>query len=250
MRTVLLSIAVATCLFLPHHGLTGDVRAQGTAPDVKKYVAMVDRGEAEKVRAELPDLLSKYPNNPGVLYIQALVTVDGAEAVRIYQSIVDNFPKSEWAPPALYKVYQFYYALGLYRTAEMKMNQLKKDYPGSSFARSVPDTGVTRPAEEENRAEPAQLDTTAGATQTAAGLQGPGSDFALQVGAYTAQVNAEKQKLFFENLGYPVEVISKVKDNRSLFLVLVGTFPSYDAAKAKGADIKKKYNIDSFVIAR
>ena len=74
---------------------------------------------------QLPALLSKYPNHPGVLYLQGLLTKEGAEAVRIYQSIVDNFPKSEWADDAVYKTYQFYYSLGLFRTAELKMNQLK-----------------------------------------------------------------------------------------------------------------------------
>ncbi len=64
--------------------------------------------------------------------------------------------------------------------------------------------------------------------------------FALQVGAFTTQVNAEKQKQFFEQLGYPVEVLNKVKDNRALFLVWVGTYPTYDEAKAGGVTIKKE----------
>src|SRR5512140_2678476 len=96
--------------------------AQGSEPDINSYIARINNGQGEEVRNEIPSLLAKYPNNPGVLYLQGLVTSDGGEAVRIYQSIVDNFPKSEWADDALYKVYQFYYALGLYRTAELKID--------------------------------------------------------------------------------------------------------------------------------
>jgi cell division septation protein DedD len=74
--------------------------------------------------------------------------------------------------------------------------------------------------------------------------------FALQVGAYSTQVNADKQKLFFEDLGYPVEVISKTKDGRTLFTVNIGNYATYDEAKAKSAALKKQYNLDSFVVTR
>ena len=222
--------------------------AQTAEPDITKYVAMVNAGQADQVRTELPALLAKYPNNPGVLYLQALVTKDGAEAVRIYQSVVDNFPRSEWADDALYRVYQYYYSLGLYRTAEMKLDQLKKDYPNSRYVKGTADSNVKAlPEEKEKSVATTGADS---ATTRPEAVQVPLPVYVLQVGAYTAQVNAEKQKLFFEDLGYPVEVISKVKDNRSLFLVLVGSFQTYDQAKEKGGEIKKKYNIDSFVISR
>jgi len=54
--------------------------------------------QEDQVKAEIPSLLSKYPNNPGVLYLQAQTTSEGAEAVRIYQSIVDNFPRVSGLP--------------------------------------------------------------------------------------------------------------------------------------------------------
>jgi septal ring-binding cell division protein DamX len=215
---------------------------------------MIGHGEAEQVRTEVPTLLSQYPNNPGVLYLQGMVTQDGAEAVRIYQSIVDNFPKSEWADDALYKVYQFYYAIGLYRTAELKMNQLKKDYPNSKFVSPSAEQETAHLAEEQDapvvdasQATTVRPETSEVKSLTQAPIQG---QFTLQVGAYTTQVNAEKQKLFFEDIGYAVEVINKVKDGRSLFLVHVGNYTTYDEAKVKGAGIKKTYNVDSIVVTR
>ncbi len=220
------------------------IYGQGTEPDVAKYLGMIKNGEGERVKGELPTLLTKYPNHPGVMYIQGLLTSEGADAVRIYQSIVDNFPKCEWADAALYKVYQFYYALGLYRTAELKMNQLKADYPHSKY--------LTAAAEQTRLPEEA-IDTASRAPR--GGVDSVKSSrlqvqFSLQVGAYAAQANAEKQKSFFEGLGYPAEIISKLKDNRSLFLVLVGAYPTYDEAKAHGNEIKQKHNIDSIVISR
>jgi len=213
---------------------------------------MIQNGEAEQVRQELPTLLSRYPNDPGILYVQGMATSDGAEAVRIYQSIVDNFPKSEWADDALYKVYQFYYAIGLYRTAEMKLNQLKSDYPDSKYIAQSSDVETRKLTEER---QPEAIDTAAPEREESKSVDesvrtAPQAQFTLQVGAYTAQVNAEKQKLFFEDLGHPVEVINKVKQNRSLYIVLVGSYATYDEAKARGAEFKGKYGIESIVVSR
>lgn len=242
--------------------------AQESAPDIKAYLSRVEHGEADAVRAELPALLTQYPNNPGVLYLQGVLTTDGTEAVRVYQSIVDNFPKSEWADDALYKVYQFYYAIGLYRTAEIKLNQLKTDYPQSKYLAQgsqpmaqglpeekdsadapVPDT--TTATREESRQAPDERVTAETSTTplhpAAATTRGA---YALQVGAYSQQTNAEKQKLFFEDLGYSVEVINKVQNNRSLFVVLVGEYRTADEARSKGAEISKKYDMHPMVVTR
>ncbi len=223
--------------------ITLPARTQSGGPDIGKYLGMISSGQADDVRREIPSLLSQYPNNPGVLYLQGLVTADGAEAVRIYQSIVDNFPRSEWADDALYRVYQYYYALGLYRTAELKLEQLKRDYPDSPVLPKA--GGVPMPGEAK------RPDTTAGQEPKAArSTDSPQQQFTLQVGAYTTQVNAEKQKLFFEDLGYPVDVGSKMKDNKSLFIVLVGSFSSAEEARAKADEIKQKYNITSLVVTK
>ena len=240
--------------------------AQVSEPDIDKYMALVQQGEADQVRGELPSLLSKYPNHPGVLYLQGIVTTDGAQAVRIYQSVVDNFPSSNWAADALYRVYQYYYALGLYRTAELKMAQLRKDYPNSKYVRAGMVVETAKLPEEKEKIPSSVLDSTGtrvpgredvkdlSALTVVDSGQARGSEpqtrFSLQVGAYGSQENAHKQQLFFEHLGYPVGVQTKVKDSRSLYTVLVGSFETYDEAKVRSIEIKKKYNIESFVVTR
>ena len=224
----------------------------GDKPDIRKYLARIEQGQSDAVRDEIPSLLEQYPNNAAVLYLQGCVTSDGAEAVRIFQGVVDNYPRSEWADDALFKVYQFYTAIGLYRTAELKMNQLKKDYPTSEHiaAAAQVDTGKLPEESGEDAAAPASVgvsDATKDHSRDATEVQG---QFTLQVGAYASEVNAETQKVFFEDLGHPVEVINKLKGSRSLFIVLVGNFKTYEEAKAKAAEIRKSYNIDAFVVSR
>lgn len=237
------------------------VLAQEASPDIEKYLSRIEKGGTDEVRSELPSLLSGYPNNPGVLYLQGVLTSDGTEAVRVYQSIVDNFPRSEWADDALYKVYQFYYAIGLYRTAEIKLNQLKTGYPHSKFIPGVASTDTKTLEDEKQAPEPSQVDAEKPPQEESPlpdekpvtehqNMPAERGQYTLQVGAYSQQVNAEKQKLFFEDLSYNVEVINKVKDGRSLFVVLVGDYKTVDDAKAKGAEFKSKFNVNSMVVTR
>ncbi|HCV44110.1 MAG TPA: hypothetical protein DGH68_11550 [Bacteroidetes bacterium] len=244
------------------------VSAQDEPPDIRAYLARVEMGETEVLQGELPSLLSRYPNNPGVLYLQGILTADGTEAVRIYQSIVDNFPKSEWADDALYKVYQFYFAIGLYRTAEIKLNQLKAGYPESKYLagtnqadmKNMPDekdsSGLPKPTQEKIVQNPPLKAPTEKPTLPETEPSQPAAEemnrgqYTLQVGAFSQQVNAEKQKLFFEDLGYSVEVINRVRDSRSLFVVLVGDYRTPEEAKMRGTEVKKKYNINSMVVTR
>ena len=216
--------------------------------EIARLVMLVEQGKADQVKKELPRLQERSPNDPGVLYLQALLMTDGSEAVRTYQSIVANFPKSPWADDALFKAYQFYYALGLYRTAELKMSQLKKDYPTSRYISQAGDVETAALPDEQE--QPVTTPSDSAATEETQVVDVPSGSFALQVGAFSAQVNAEKQKLFFEDLNMPVEVINRVKDGRSLYVVLVGNFPTADDARAKGVEIKKSYNIDFMVISR
>jgi len=257
MRRVLF-LMISTMLFFM------GALAQDQAPDIERYLARVEKGESEAVRSEISSLLSKYPNNPDVLYLQGVLTTDGTEAVRIYQSIVDNFPKSERADDALYKVYQFYYAIGLYRTAEIKLNQLKTDYPQSKYVASVvqsdtknlpeekenPDLPRSTPVVQNPPIQPQDEKPTLPESEPLHSVVGERGQYTLQVGAFSQQVNAEKQKLFFEDLGYSVEVINKVRDSRALFVVLVGIYRTSDEAKTKGEEFKKKYNINSMTVTR
>jgi outer membrane protein assembly factor BamD (BamD/ComL family) len=217
-------------------------QSQTADADVARCLGLIKAGQIDAVKAEVTGLLAKYPNNPGVIYLEGLTTQDGAQAVRIYQSVVDNFPKSEWADDALYKVYQFYQSLGLYRTADMKMDQLRADYPASSYVKgagsapAVPDEAAASPTP-----APKVSETVPSARPEV---------YTLQVGAYTTAANAQKQRSVFDDLSYPVEVISKVKGGRSLFLVQVGSFETADEAHAAAADIKHRRNIDAIVTTK
>jgi cell division septation protein DedD len=250
MKRALLILVVAGFTVVPLSAQTAD-------EDIRAAIRKIDNGQFEEVRKELPDLAAKYQNNAGIMYLQGRLASDGIEAVKFYQSVVDNFPRSEWADDALYRIYQYYYSLGLYRTAELKMQQLRKEYPDSPYLNG--DTGdVKLPVKEE---KPVNLPSRESVTltppetkeeknPTAAPPQAASQPYTLQVGAFSTLSNAEKQKTFFEERGFTVEVTNKIRAGRSLYLVWVGSFATAEQARQFGKEVKTKYNIDSIIVER
>ena len=214
------------------------VFGQASGPDIQKRLEMIEKGQVEQVRAELPTLLTNYQNNAGVMYLQGVLTSDGTEAAKIFQSIVDNFPKSEWADDALYKLYQYFYSIGLYKTADQKMAQLKQDYPYSAYA--VDQSSSSKEATTE----------TADVVKPKSTVQKFSTSFTVQVGAFSTLQRAEELKSFFEGKGYSSNIFTMVSNGKKLHKVWVGEFQNQDDARRFGAEVRKKFSLESIVVAR
>jgi len=209
-------------------------------PDVQRRLEMIEKGQEEAVKAELSTLLTNYQNNPGVLFLQGVLTTDGSEATKIYQSIVDNFQKSEWADDALYKLYQYYYSIGLYKTADQKLDQLRREYPFSAYAAEETSTKGKKPALQEQPAVIKKPST----------VEKFSTLFTVQVGAFSTLQNAEELRTRFEREGYVSNIFTIVKNGKKLHKVWVGEFQTQDEAKRFGNEIKKRFNLDSMVVSR
>ena len=210
-------------------------------PDILKRLELIEKGQAEVVRAELPTLMTNFQNHPGVLYLQGVLTTDGSEAVKIHQSIVDNFPKSEWADDALFKLYQYYYSIGLYKTADQKLEQLKRDYPFSTYATDQ------KVAEESKTPTPAE--PPAKVSRPSKG--GKSSIvFTVQVGTFSVLQNAEELKSRFERDGYASHIFTIVNNGKKFHKVWVGEFNKQEEAKRFSTEIKKKYQLETIVVPR
>ena len=237
--------------------------AQLTEPEVRKRLDFIYNGQAERVRIELPSLQKQYPNDPGVAYLDAILTTDGVAAVKKFQAIVDGFPQNEWADDALYKVYQYYYSVGLYKTADQKFQQLKEQYPNSLYvvglaqeqkpapAQQQPvetknaDTVEVKPAEQPAPVAPQAV--TQADTASAAVASGK---FAVQAGAFSTEKNAQKQVDFFGSIGRKAVIGTKISNGRTLYVVSIEGFTTEQDARSVIAELKSKYNIETIIVAR
>lgn len=216
---------------------------QVSEPDIQRRLELIEKGQDGVVRAELPTLMTNFQNHPGVLYLQAVLTTDASEAKDIYQSIIDNFPRNEWADDALFKLYQYYYSIGLYKTADQKLEQLKRDYPSSTYAA---DQKVAE--EKERKALPP--------TETPAPAKSPGKAqkfsavYTVQAGTFSVLQNAEELKARFERDGYPANILTIVINGKKFHKVWVGEFHKQDEAKRFSTEVKKKYHLETIVVSR
>jgi cell division septation protein DedD len=231
IKTFILLVMIAPTIF---------TQRSNSEPDVRRRLEMIEKGQGDAVRAELPTLMTNYQNNPGVMYLQAVLTTDGAEAAKIFQNIVDNFPKSEWGDDALYKLYQYYYSIGLYKTAEQKLAQLKNEYPFSAYAVEQNPVEEEKPVEKE---KPAVVKPKGSVPKFA-------TNFTVQVGAFSTLQNAEELKAKFEKEGYPSNIFTIVTHGKKLHKVWVSEYKTYEEAKRLTEEIKKKYNLVSIVVTR
>ena len=59
--------------------------------NVDLYISLINEGKSKGVLESLPELIYKYPNDPSVLYLNALLNKDGELAVDQYKNIIKNY---------------------------------------------------------------------------------------------------------------------------------------------------------------
>lgn len=120
-------------------------RLEAQTEKVREYLHLVATGRIDEVKKALPDLLAEYPNDAGVQLLHATVIDDAFRALEKYKSIVKNYPESEWADDATWRIVQFYAATGDIETANKELDNYRKKYPNSEFLLAA--TDVVRMAE-------------------------------------------------------------------------------------------------------
>jgi len=265
MRTGILPLLIGVVLVNSAIGQT-----TGSEPNIQRRLELIEKGEGEAVKAELPALMTTYQNHSGVIYLQAVLTSDGNEASKLYQNIVDNFPRNEWADDALFRLYQYYYSIGLYKTAEQKLAQLKAEYPFSAYASEDPlgieqksvvaQKPIVAKAPEEQvpivAEQRAPVDQKPDVVETPVEVKPRGrvqrfsTGFTVQVGAFSTIQNAEELKKRFEREGHVATIFTMVSGGRKLHKVWVGEFKTFSEARQFGTEVKKTFNLESMVVSR
>lgn len=100
---------------------------------VRYYLNKIASGDVESTKKELPDLLAEYPDDPGVQLLHAAVIEDGMIALEKYKKIVKQYPNSEWADDAYWRIVQFYAIIGDTNQAWIEYESFKSKYPTSEY---------------------------------------------------------------------------------------------------------------------
>ena len=218
--------------------ITVEVYPQET--DIVPYLKAIENGNLGQARDALVDLKEKKPNDPSIMFLDAVLKENGQEAVVIYQDIVDNYPKSKYADAALYRIFSYYYALGLYDTSKEKLKQLKEAYPESPYinianqnlsALENSEVGEKETRKDINESTP--LETY---------------NFTIQAGAFTNLDNANKLFNEFENAGIYCQLGEKTVAGTTFHVVFAGKFQKYEDAENFLQVVNSRFKLNGSIV--
>ena len=239
-----------------------------SSQNIDLYFSLIDEGELDGVKENLPELLSKYPKDPGVLFLKAILTDDGESAVKQYKYIVKNFPKSIYAPDAAMRIGEYFYARGLYTQCASLLKNIPMKYPRYPQIQRLTDLMINS-FNAIGEADSAKyyaliIKSMFPAIETSFEIKddklsqvfsfrkktesmGP---YVVQIGAFSSKENAKRLKLQVNQLGHDVS-INEVKSNeKTFFAVRVNRYRSKRKAEEIGKDIKSKLGVNYRVLYR
>lgn len=212
--------------------------------DIIPYLKQVEAGEVEKVRNTLTSLKVNNPLSVNILFLEAVISENGQDAVAIYDRLVKEHPENKYADAALYRIYSYYYAIGLYETAKTYQNKLQKEYSTSPYIKL---TGTNLPAKNEEQAvqgeekkEPVKERLIRPVVKD--------YKYTIQAGAFSRLENASALKKEFEDAGYSCELKEKLVGGTNFHIVLVGKFGNINEAQSFLDILATQYNLDGRVI--
>lgn len=206
---------------------------------VRAKVLAVAEGRAEQVRKELPELLAAYPNDPGVLFLSAIVERDAQKAMEVYRRIVRDFPQSEWADDAQWRIVQYHALLRDTTKARAELAQFQRRYPLSEYL--VHATSLVRTTV---GLDSASKTTLSSASQPIAGAP---ERYGLQVGAYSTREAAEQEATKYRQQHLRVDIFQKAP---TLFAVVIGDYSSRAAAEKARPLVEQQCNCTPFIIVK
>tara|TARA_B110000438_G_C15622278_1_gene567093 strand:+ start:63 stop:845 length:783 start_codon:yes stop_codon:yes gene_type:complete len=240
------------------------------AQNVDMYISLIHEGQVEGVKEQLPELISKYPNDPGVLYLQALLTTDGMKSLELYSSLLDKFPESKYSADAALKIGEYFYARGLYSQAGQQLCNIPRVYPRFQDIQRVLDLMVSSflaIGEEDSvtyyvgiyqsmfpnldvKNYPMKNNKTSSNYVISKQKRVEPRPYLIQIGAFSSIENAKRLKLQVSQIGYQVEIAQVETNGRSLNAVRVVRYKNKSEAERVGKVLKKKLGTDYRVLYR
>jgi len=205
--------------------------------DIVPYLKLIEGGARDSVLKILPELKNAYPNDPSVLFLEGVLTENGQDAIPIYNRIINDYPKSKYADASIYRLYSYYYSLGLYNTAESFLNKLNKEYPNSPYIK-IAEREI--PSENEVSASPQELPSDENSKDY---------QLTIQAGAFSNDDNAMTLKKSFEDAGYYSFIRKKSVGGSDFSVVYVGRFKKRDEAESFLQIVNKQFDLKGRIVS-
>jgi cell division septation protein DedD len=210
--------------------------------DIVSALREIENGNIKNAEIILQNLKMTDSGSPSVIFLDAVLTKNGEDALKKYSVIVEKYPQSKYADASLYRIFSYYYSLGYYKKAEASLDKLKKDFPASPYIktadRKIPDDNEqTISSEEKKPAEQIKVAET------------KASNFLIQAGAF---MNVDNAKNLIDNLkkeNLSAEISTKEIGGSILNVVTISGFAAEEDAKSVLSLLEKKFNLKGRVVS-
>lgn len=207
--------------------------------DIVPYLKQIERGEIKAVKEILPRLKKENPGSANLIFLEGVLTENGQQAVTVYQNFVEKYPNNPYADAALYRIYSYYYALGLYDTAGKVLKNLTDKYPDSPYIKMAK-------SQEENIEE--AVTETVIQNQKQISSEPAKFRFTVQAGAFVNPENARNLKSDLEADGIYCELKEKSVGGTIFNVIYAGRFEKRDEAEKFLKQINSKYNLNGRIV--
>ena len=239
--------------------------------NIDMYLSLIHEGQTETVKENLPKLISKYPNDAGVIYLSALLTKDGLKSIDSYNLIIEKFPESKYASHAAIKIGEYFYSRGLYSQACRQLSYFPRKYPRFRDLQRPMDLMVSsfKAIGESDSAkyyisiyqgmfpyldmEKYGFETKIINQSSNLGNVSKNNEkypYVIQIGAFGNIKNAKRLKLQASQIGYKVEIVQVQTNGKGLHAVRIIRYKSKSSAEKVGQVVKRKLGVDYRVLYR
>lgn len=245
-RDLLLSLVVATIC---------PIMLSAQSATINKYLQWVADGRMNDVKKKMPELTAEFSGEPGVILLQGIVLDNAQDAIPYYKKVLDNFPNTEWAQHALWRMIQYYSIVSDTASANKLLARFRIKYPTSPFLAAAteavrfsvsdakfnnrekyhnPDSKVQEKAQEVVN-EMAQNDNAK-------------QKYGLQVGIYSNKAAADSEKArFIKTARMRTEVVEKLLNGEKKYAVVIGNYDSEEQATKAKTLVDKQCGCESLV---
>lgn len=206
--------------------------------DIIPQLMKIERGAQDSVKIELEKMKIRYPNDPNIIFLDAILTENAEEASLKFIKIVEEFPVSKYADAAAYRLFNYHAIEGNDELYKKYFNKLKNEYSESPYLRIAQNQFdilvSSKDAERENFKS--NIKKTVNYSYT------------IQAGAFAKKENALSLKSQFEKAG----IFSEIKDKNvagTIFnVVFAGKFENREDAENFLMIINSQFKIQGRVV--
>lgn len=243
--------------------------------DVNRLIKLSTEGKFEEVRNEIPDLLAKFPDDPGVKFLHASVIEDALLAIEVYKRIIKDFPNSEFADDSYWRIIQYYAIMGDIQKAEDELSQFRKKHSTSPFL--SPAVDIVRSAinyanfSKKSTVNPIKAKEQDKKEREILGMQPEPNvvkdivekensnenkakvpddndvNWGLQVGIYKDKATADSEKARFLKLRLRTEIVEKKVQGKTMYAVVIGNYTSKQSAESARTVVAKQCHCEPLI---